>query len=118
MERFLSGVTHTGDLVNIDNPRWWQQAKEEIVRLQQAVSRKSNRRSNRRKKAVRRLAAARAKMARKLLDWAPQQTAALASRYALVATEELALKDMPSSASGGRSNPQTQAQPAPSPVRA
>lgn len=118
MERFLSGVTHTGDLVNIDNPRWWQQAKEEIVRLQQAVSRKSNRRSNRRKKAVRRLAAARAKMARKQLDWAHQQTAALASRYALVATEELALKDMPSSASGGRSNPQTQAQPAPSPVRA
>lgn len=118
VERFLSGITHTGDLVNIDNPRWWQQAKEEIVRLQQAVSRKSNRRSNRRKKAVRRLASARATLARKRLDWAHQQTAALASRYALVATEELTLKNMTRSASGGRSNPQTQAQPAPSPVRA
>lgn len=58
VERFLSGVTHTGELENIDNPRWWQQEKEQTIRLQQAVSRKSNRRSNRRKKAVHRLAAA------------------------------------------------------------
>ena len=79
MERFLSGVTHTGDLVNIDNPRWWQQEKEQAIRLQQAVSRKPNRRSNRRKKAVCRMARARAKTARKRLDWAHQQTAALVS---------------------------------------
>ncbi|MDD3019232.1 MAG: transposase [Comamonas sp.] len=100
VERFLSGVTHTGELENIDNPRWWQQEKEQTIRLQQAVSRKSNRRSNRRKKAVRRLAAARAKVARKRLDWAHQQTAALASRYALVATEELTLKNMTRSGAG------------------
>lgn len=100
MEHFLSGVTHTGELENIDNPRWWQQGKEQTIRLQQAVSRKSNRRSNRRKKAMRRLAAARAKVARKRLDWAHQQTAALASRYALVATEELTLKNMTRSAAG------------------
>lgn len=105
VERFLSGVTHTGELESIDNPRWWQQAKDEIVALQQAVSSKSNRRSGRRRKAVRRLAAARAKVARKRLDWAHQQTAALAGKYALVATEELTLKNMTRSASGTAEKP-------------
>ncbi len=38
VERFLSGVTHTGELENIDNPRWWQQEKEQTIRVQQAVS--------------------------------------------------------------------------------
>ena len=105
VERFLSGVTHTGELENIDNPRWWQQEREQTIRLQQAVSRKANRRSNRRKKAVRRLAAARAKVARKRLDWAHQQTAALAGKYALVATEELTLKNMTRSGAGTAEEP-------------
>ena len=105
VETFLSGVTHTGEPVNIDNPRWWQQAKDEIVALQQAVSRKTNKRSNRRRKAVRRLAAARAKVARRRMDWAHQQTAALAGKYALVATEELTLKNMTRSASGTAEEP-------------
>jgi len=98
LERFLSGVTHAGEDVAIDNPRWWQQAKDEIVQLQQVVSRKGS--SNRRKKAVRRLAQARAKLARKRLNWTHQQTAQLASRFALVATEELSLKNMTRSAAG------------------
>ena len=105
VERFLSGVTHTGELENIDNPRWWQQEKDQTIRLQQAVSSKPNRRSNRRKKAVRRLAAARAKVARKRLDWAHQQTAALAGKYALVATEELTLKNMTRSGAGTAEEP-------------
>ena len=105
VETFLSGITHAGDRVNIDNPRWWQQAKYEIVALQQAVSRKANTRSNRRRKTVRRLAAARAKVARKRLDWAHQQTAALAGKYALVATEELTLKNMTRSAKGTAEEP-------------
>lgn len=105
VETFLSGITHAGDRVNIDNPRWWQQAKGEIVALQQAVSRKANTRSNRRRKTVRRLAAARAKVARKRLDWAHQQTAALAGKYALVATEELTLKNMTRSAKGTAEEP-------------
>ena len=100
VETFLSGVTHADETIQIDNPRWWQQEKDQTIRLQQAVSRKSNKRSNRRKKAVRRLAAARAKVARKRLDWTHQQTAALAGQYALVATEELTLKNMTRSASG------------------
>lgn len=57
VERFLSGVAHSGELANVGNSRWWKQA----------VSRKGNHRSNRRKKAVRRLAAARDKAARKRL---------------------------------------------------
>ncbi len=105
VETFLSGITHTGELVNIDNPRWWQQAKDEIVALQQAVSRKTNKRSNRRRKAVRRLTAARAKVARRRMDWAHQQTAKLAGRFALVATEELTLKNMTRSAKGTAEEP-------------
>lgn len=97
---FLSGVTHADTQENIDNPRWWQSAKDSIVRLQQSVSRKTNKRSMRRKKAVRRLAGARAKVARKRLDWAHKQTARLASRYALVATEELSIRNMTRSAAG------------------
>lgn len=41
VERFLSGMTHTGKLENIDNPRWWQQEKDQTIRLQRAVSRKA-----------------------------------------------------------------------------
>jgi len=97
---FLSGVTHAGETIQIDNPRWWQQEKDQTIRLQQAVSRKTNKRSNRRKKAVRRLAAARARLARRRLDWAHKKTAALAAKYALVATEELTIRNMTRSASG------------------
>ena len=105
VETFLSGVTHADKTIQIDNPRWWQQEKDQTRRLQQAVSRKSNKRSNRRKKAVRRLAAARAKVARKRLNWAHQQTAALAGQYALVATEELTLKNMTRSGAGTAQEP-------------
>ena len=100
VETVLGGVTHADETIQINNPRWWLQSRDEIVRLQQSVSHKSNRRSSRRRKAVRRLAAARSKVARKRLDWAHQQAAQLASRYALVATEELTLKNMPRSAAG------------------
>jgi putative transposase len=99
VETFLTGVDHAGKAIRLDNPRWWQAEKERITGLQQAVSRKKNRRSNRRRKAVRRLAAARAKTARRRLDWA-QQTARLARQYALVATEDLRIAHMTRSAAG------------------
>lgn len=105
VEAFLSGITHSGESFEIANPRWWQQAKDEIIALQQAVSRKTNKRSNRRKKAVRRLANARAKWARKRMDWAHQQSAQLAKRFALVATEELSVKNMTRSAKGTAEEP-------------
>lgn len=105
VERFLSGVTHDGAEVNIDNPRWWVKSKSKLTQLKQAVSRKTSKRSKRRKKAVRRLAAAYAKTARQRLDWAHQKTASLAKCNALVATEELAIKNMTRSAAGTAEKP-------------
>jgi putative transposase len=100
VETFLTGVDHAGEVIRLDNPRWWQAEKEHVTALQQAVSRKKNKRSNRRRKAVLRLAAARAKTARRRLDWAHQQTARLTRQYALVATEELRIANMTRSAAG------------------
>lgn len=98
VETFLTGITHSGESIKIENPRWWRQSKEKDIELQRAVSSKKNKRSNRRKKAVRRLANARAKWARKRMDWTHKQSAQLASRFALVATEELDVVGMTRSA--------------------
>jgi putative transposase len=100
VETFLTGVTHTGSVLTIDNPRWWQAEKDRVVQLQQAVSRKTNKRSNRRRKAVQRLAAARSRTARRRLDWMHKTSADLASLYALVATEELRIANLTRSAAG------------------
>jgi putative transposase len=100
IETFLTGITHASEELRLDNPRWWQAEKDRITELQQAVSRKRNKRSRRRRKAVQRLASARAKTARRRLDWAHQQTAALARCFALVATEGLRIANMTRSAAG------------------
>ncbi|MDZ5455007.1 RNA-guided endonuclease InsQ/TnpB family protein [Azohydromonas lata] len=105
VETFLTGVDHAGEDVRLDNPRWWQSEKDHIKELQQSVSRKRNKRSNRRRKAVQRLSRARAKTARRRLDWAHQQTAKLARHYALVATEELRIANMTRSAAGTMEEP-------------
>mgnify|MGYP001263111975 FL=1 len=42
VETFLSGVTHAGEVIAIDNPRWWQADKDKIVALQREVSSKPN----------------------------------------------------------------------------
>ncbi len=34
VETFLSAVTHADETIQIDNPRWWQQEKEQTIRLQ------------------------------------------------------------------------------------
>jgi putative transposase len=103
VETFLSGVTHTGhtgEVLRIDNTRWYQADKAEITALQQVVSRKRNKRSNRRRKAVRILAAAKGKTARRRLDWSHKLAAQLAARFALVATEELTVANLTRSAAG------------------
>lgn len=81
------------------NPHWYQHSKDKITVLQQAVSRKK-RGSHRRKQAVRRLAKARAYQARKRLDFLHQKTCQLARENALVAMEDLAIKNMTRSAKG------------------
>lgn len=98
-ESLLSGVRETGHALKLDNPRWYQNSKEAIIRLQQAVNRKK-RGSHRRQQAVRRLAKARAHQARKRLDFLHQKTCDLAREYALVAMEDLAIKNMTRSAKG------------------
>lgn len=109
-ESLLSGVRDDGRRVKMKNPRWHRQDKDRIAALQQAVSRKK-RGSNRRKRAVRKLARARARQARKRLDYLHQKTCGFARRYALVAMEELNVKNMTRSAKGtvehpGRNVPQ------------
>ncbi|WP_157269107.1 zinc ribbon domain-containing protein [Azohydromonas aeria] len=59
-----------------------------------------DKRSSRRRKAVQRLSRARAKTARRRLDWVHQQTAKLASGFALVATEQLRIANITRSAAG------------------
>lgn len=105
VETFLTGLDHAEREVRLENPRWWQAEKDRVTGLQHAVSRKRNKRSNRRRKAVRRLSAARAKTARRRLDWAHKEAAKLASRFALVATEELCIANMTRSAAGTKEEP-------------
>ena len=100
VQTFLSGVTHTGEVLHIDNPRWYQVDKAKVAALAQAVSRKRNKRSNRRRKAVRVLAAAKGKTARRRLDWSHKLAAQLAARFALAATEQLTIANMTRSAAG------------------
>lgn len=83
----------------VENPRWFQQGRERIAGLQRAVSNKK-RGSNRRRKAARRLAKDRARTARRRLDWQHKLSAGLVERFALIATEELSVKNMTRSAAG------------------
>ena len=50
--------------------------------------------SNRRKKAVRRLAKARARTARRRLDWHHKLSAKMVGRFALIASESLTIRNM------------------------
>ena len=62
-------------------------------------------RSNRRKKAVAKLSQAKSKTARRRLNWLHHTSAQLADQFALVATEELNIKNMTRSASGTEEKP-------------
>lgn len=104
VETLLSGADHRDNVIRVENPRWYQASKDEITALQQAVSRK-RRGSNRHKRAVRRLAAARGRQARRRLDFLHKQTADIARQYALVAMEELQIQNMTRSARGTVEDP-------------
>lgn len=103
-EHLLSGVREDGSEFLLDNPRWYQGSKEEIVALQQRLSRKK-RGSRRRKQAVRRLAKARASLARRRLDFLHKETCRLARENGLVAMEALSIKNMTRSAKGTVDDP-------------
>lgn len=99
VDTLLSGVRHDDGIVQVENPRWYQASKDELTALAQAVSRKK-RGSNGYKKAGRMLAHARAKLARRRLDFLHKKTAELAQQYALVAMEKLSIANMTRSAKG------------------
>lgn len=83
----------------VKNPRFHQQSAAQIAQLQQAVSRKK-RGSNRRKRAVKLLSQARALQARQRLDHLHKISAQLAGENALIAMEELQIRNMTRSAKG------------------
>lgn len=81
------------------NPRWFQRDRARLLELERAKARKRHR-SNRRRKAARRFAAAKARAARRRKDWQHKLSAALVGRFALIATEQLAIRNMTRSAKG------------------
>ena len=99
VETLLSCVDESGDTTEIENPRWYQSSKDHIAALQQSVARKK-RGSNRRKIAARRLRRAQGKQARRRLDHLHTETNSIARQNALVAMEDLTVKNMTRSAKG------------------
>ena len=81
------------------NPRWYQSEKDRLTGLQQAVSR-TKRGSNSRRKAVRRFARAKARAARRRHDWQHKLSASMVAVSAVIATEQLSVKNMTRSATG------------------
>jgi putative transposase len=77
----------------IENPRWFQSERAKITSLQRSVSSRK-RGSNRRKTAVRRLAKARARTARRRLDWHHKLSAKMVGRFALIASESLTIRNL------------------------
>ncbi len=104
VQTLLTGVSHDGTPYELANPRWQQTDRARITALQQAVSRKQ-RGSLRRTAAIRQLAQARARQARKRLDFLHKEAAKIADANALVAMEELSVKNMTASAAGSLEEP-------------
>lgn len=101
LETFAT-LAETGDRYDsVDNPRFMDKPKRQRLKiLQQAVSRKTNKRSNSRRKAVKALATEHSKIANRRKDFLHQIAARLIQRYGLIATEQLAVKNM--TAAGGQ----------------
>jgi len=84
---------------DIENPRWFQEAKDRLVALDRAVSSK-RRGSKNWKDASRARSRLRSKIARKRHDFQHKLSATLARRCAIFASEKLSIKNMTSSAAG------------------
>ena len=96
----LLTITHEdGSYTQIKNPRYYQEAKTQLLVLSQAVSRKK-RGSSRWKKSCKALSQFRAKITRKRHHDHHQLSHDIAKEYALVASENLTVKNMTASAKG------------------
>lgn len=101
LETFAT-LAETGDRYDsVDNPRFMDKPQRQRLKsLQQAVSRKTNKCSNSRRKAVKALATEHSKIANRRKDFLHQTAARMIQRYGLIATEQLAVKNM--TAHGGQ----------------
>ena len=102
--KLLTGINEQGGVSEIDNPRLYQAWEERVTALRQAVSTKK-RGSGNRKKAVRKLGDACARMARIRNNSRHQLTSDLARTHALIAMEDLTVKNMTASAKGTAEQP-------------
>ena len=97
--QFLTIADEFGGHETVENPRYHRNSADHIADLQQAISRKK-RGSKRHKRAVKALSCARARQARQRLDFMHKVSARLASENALIAMEELQVRNMTRSAKG------------------
>lgn len=89
---------------DIENPRWYQQAKDHLVALDRVVAGKKKFSTNWHK-ACKARAHAKSKLARQRHDHQHKLSAKIAARAALFATESLTLKNMTASAAGTMEEP-------------
>lgn len=104
VEHLLTLSHEDGSTHPIPNPRYYQQQKDELTALQQAVSRKK-RGSNRWRSACRKLSSARRKQANQRHHDHHRLSSQIAANYALVVTEKLSIADMSRSAKGTLEEP-------------
>jgi putative transposase len=91
---------------DIENPRWYREARERLTEMDRTFSRK-NRGSRSWRKAGARRAAVRAKVARQRHDHQHKLSANIAGRCVIFAAEKLTIKNMTASAAGTVQEPGT-----------
>lgn len=104
VETFATLALPDGSHEPVPNQRLGRQAERDIRIASRAVARKK-RGSNNRRKAVRRLRRLRQHLANRRHDFLHQTSARLVGRFALIATEELNIKNMTASARGTANAP-------------
>jgi putative transposase len=91
---------------DIENPRWYREAKERLAEVDRDVSRKKRGSRSWRKAGAQR-STVRAKVARQRNDHQHKLSANIAARCAIFATEKLTIKNMTASAAGTIEEPGT-----------
>lgn len=99
VSKFLVLHDSAGNTEQVDNPRHLKSELPTLKKLQQSVSRKTNKRSNHRKKAVKKLAKAHATIANRRKDFQHQEAARIVRENGLIGAEMLSVKSM--TANGG-----------------
>jgi putative transposase len=99
LERFLVLHDSENNTETVDNPRHLKSELPLLKKLQQSVSRKTNKRSNNRKKTIKKLAKVHTKIANRRKNFHHEQATKIVSENGLIAAEILSVKSM--TANGG-----------------